>query len=103
MKFGAAPPGGYKAIPGDVLARTAAADIVVFQRHAAEREDQLAVSDHLVPAYITAGDDRLRPDDVRQQHTCGPGAVTVDRADIAAGQVEKAVELMLRVVETPGA
>ena len=60
--------------PRDVLARTAAADIVVLQRHAAEGEDQPAVRDQLVPADIVARD-----------HACGP--MTCGRITLAAPEL----------------
>ena len=59
--------------------------------------------DQLVPADIVAGDGFLRADDVRQDHRRGPGAVAAHRADIAAGHVEKPVQLARRVVKAPGA
>ncbi len=40
---------------------------------------------------------------MRQDHRRRARAVAVDRADIAAGEVQKAVELVLRVVKAPGA
>ena len=40
---------------------------------------------------------------MRQDHRGGARAVAVDRADIAAEQVQKAVELVLRVVKAAGA
>ena len=59
--------------------------------------------DQLVPADIVAGDGLLRPDDVRQYHRRGARAVAADRPDIAAGHIEKPVELAWRIVEAPGA
>ena len=46
---------GVQPAAGDVLARTAAADIVVFQRHAAKGEHQRALGHHFGPADVVAG------------------------------------------------
>ncbi len=103
VKFDAAPARRDEMVAGDVPARAAAADIVVLQRHAAKGQHQRALLDQLGPADIVAGDRGLRADDVRQDHAPRARAVRVDRADIAAGEVQKAVELVLRVVKAPGA
>ncbi len=103
VEFSAAPARRDQVVVGDMLARAAAADIVVLHRHAAKGEDQRACLRQLGPANVVAGDRRLRGDDVRQDHRRRAGTVRVDRADIAAGEVQKAVELVLRVVEAPGA
>ena len=96
--------GRAQPVAGDVLAGAAAADIVVLQRHAAKGEHQRALSrDSSVPADVVAGDRALRADDMRQDHRRRARAVAVDRADIAAGEVQKAVDLALRVVKAPGA
>src|SRR5439155_15439793 len=87
---------------GNVAARAATADVVVLQRHAAKGEHQLALGHQLGPAYTVAGHRSLRADDVRQDHRRGTRAVAVDRAHITAGQIEKAVDLALGVVEAPG-
>src|SRR5262245_51886996 len=82
-----------------MLARTAAAHIIVFQRHAAKGQYESAVSYQLVPADVIAGHRLLRTDDMRQDHRRCTGAVAVDRADIAARHVEEAVQLARRIVE----
>ena len=101
MKFGAAAAGGAQPGQRDVLAGPAAADIVVLQRHAAKRQHERAVRDQLVPADVVAGDGLLRTDDVRQDHRRRARAVAAHRADIAAGHIQKPVELAWRVVEAP--
>src|SRR5580700_4834219 len=90
-------------VASDVLAGTAAADIVVLRCHAAKGKDQRAFTSQFGPADIVAGDRRLRADDMRQDHRRRARAVAVDRADIAAGEVQKAMELVLSVVEAPRA
>ena len=97
------PAGGTQSGAGDVLTCTAAADIIVFERHAAESEDESAVRNQLVPTDVVAGDLLLRADDMRQDHRRGARAVAADRADIAAGHVQKAMQLARRVVEPSGA
>ncbi len=103
VEFRTAPARRLQIAAGDVLAGAAAADIVVFERHAAKGQHQRALADQFGPADIAAGDRPLRADDMRQDHRRRPRAVAVDRADIAAGQVQKAVELVLRVVKAAGA
>ena len=103
VKFGATGAGGAQPGERDVLAGPAAADIVVLQRHAAKGQHERAVRDQLVPADVVARDGLLRPDDVRQYHRRGARAVAADRPDIAAGRIEKPVELAWRIVEAPGA
>jgi hypothetical protein len=103
VKFDTAPPRRDEVVAGGVLARAAAADIVVLQRHASERQDERALHHQFGPADIVAGDRRLRPDDMRQDHRRRTRTVAVDRADIAAGKVQEAVQLVRCVVEAPGA
>ena len=103
MKLDAALSRRAEPLAGDMPARAAAADIVVLQCHAAEGEDQRALRDQLVPAHIVTGDGALRADHMRQDHRGGARAIAADRADIAAEKVQKAVELVLRVVKPAGA
>ena len=103
VKFGTTSPRVDQMVARDMLARAAAADIVVLQRHAAKGEDERALFCQLGPADVVAGDRGLRADNVRQDHRPRAGAIRVDRADIAAGEVQKAVELVLCVVKAPGA
>ncbi len=103
VEFRAAPARGLQIGAGDVLARAAAADIVVFERHAAKGQHQRALAHQFGPADIIAGDRPLRADDMGQDHRRGTRAVAVDRADIAPGEVQKAVDLVLRIVKAPGA
>ena len=95
--------GGAQLLARDVPACAAAADIVVFQRHAAKGQHQGALRYQLGPADVVAGDRPLRADDMRQDHRRGTRAVAADRADIAARQVQKSVDLALRVVKASGA
>ena len=89
VEFGAAPARGLQIAAGDVLAGAAAADIVVFERHAAKGQHQRALADQFGPADIVAGDRPLRADHMGQDHRRRTRAVAVDRADIAAGRFRK--------------
>ena len=94
--------GGPQLLARDVPAGAAAADIVVFQRHAAKGQHQGALCDQLGPADIVACHRPLRADDMRQDHRRSTRAVAADRADIATRKVEKTMDLALRIVEASG-
>ena len=91
--------------PGEcnMLTRSTATDIVVFERHAAKGEHQSAFFDELVPADVVARHDLLRADDMRQDYGCRTRTVAVDGADIAARHVEEAMQLARRIMKTPSA
>ena len=103
VEFDAAPARRAQIAAGDMATGSATADIVVFERHPAKGQHQGAFRDQFGPADIVAGDDPLRPDDVRQDHRRGTRTVAVDRTDITAGEVQKAVDLVLRIVKETGA
>ncbi len=103
VELGAARRRRPQPVAHDMPAHPADADIIVFERHAAERQQHFGVARHLVPADAVAGNRLLRRHHMRQDHARRAGAVAVDRADIAAGHVQKAVDLALRVVKAAGA
>ena len=103
VEFDPSAAGLAQSVAGNVAARAAAADIVVLQRHAAKGKHQLALPHQLGPTYTVAGHRSLRAENVGQDHRRRTRAVAVDRAHVTAGQIQEAVDLALRVVETPGA
>ena len=104
VEEGAAARGLLHRVALDVAADAAAGDIGILQRHAAECQHDIGMLGDLIPRHVPARDVFVAAEDVRQDHSRGAGAIAVHRTHIAAEcHVQEAMNLALRVMETPGA
>ncbi|MBB2706949.1 UNVERIFIED_ORG: hypothetical protein GGE63_005091 [Rhizobium esperanzae] len=98
-KTGAAGTGTTQRGTYDVPADTAAVDIGVLDRHAAEGNDQLAAALDRLPGDALSVEaivrtEHMRNDDHRRARTVG-----IDRSDISAKHVEKTMDLALGMMK----
>ena len=92
-----------QAIAQTVLADPATRDLSVARRDAAEHHDQSALpGDHAPTGRLLHVVSEIAHD-VRHQDQCGVVAVVAFRAHEAAGRIQEALELALRMVKATGA